>query len=284
MENPDRQYKIKLGIGCPEYVGDLLPLADEVFFGYAGVRSGKRLKTDNHFRDWSAVESLAEQARGAGKLAFLTLNSPFYPPDDYLPLAEVLGRAYSAGIGGVIVADVMMLAAMQEHLSRFYVALSTLCPLHNSQAISYLRRLGVKRFILPNYYLPSELTDLMSAGADMEVMVPMQPCYRTEGNCQLNSYSSRYKSNCYHHFCRTRPNGERAGLQAIYGQFYDAYQAGARLFKLNTRNNSLERSLAAHAHARQLLDALQAGISRSSFLELSVAGENPFPDVPLNER
>ena len=132
------------------------------------------------------LRQLGAAAQEAGLPVYLTLNAPYYAPEQEEAVAE-LGRTAAAGgwVQGLVIGDVGLLARLHlEQLPAMLVA-STLCTARNTAAVRFLAEVGAERVILSRELTLDEIAGIRRAAPDvqLEVFVLGDACAFEEGSC-----------------------------------------------------------------------------------------------------
>jgi U32 family peptidase len=164
--------------------------------------SRRHMPNDN----FTSFEDLAATVRALhahGRPFFLTLNEQFYAPEAFELACEQVDRTADLPLGGVIVADPGLLAALRARHPELALVASSVLALCNSAAIAFFRDRGVRRVILPRSLRPDEMAALAGAFPDVELecFLLNDRCPNIDGLCgfvhpQAGSPASRFRSLC----------------------------------------------------------------------------------------
>lgn len=146
--------------------------------GPANISSGEEMKR------------LAEYARSRGVPVFLTLNLPFYPPEQYPEIIELAGEAMSyCGVNAFIIGDPGLITALREKIPGAPIHVSSLAAVLNSASASFFRDMGAARIIFPRYMGLEEIGEIVSKvgpETEYEVFMLNDGCVFEEGYCHVS--------------------------------------------------------------------------------------------------
>ncbi len=177
-----------------------------------------------------SVEALSEvcaEAHAGGATVQLTLNAPFYSPEQEDTIVDLAGAAVQAGIDGLIVGSPALLRRLRATHPDATLVASTLCATRNAATVRFLARCGADRVILSRQLTLAEIHQLRAAtaGVELEAFVLNDACAFEEGCCA----SAHQLPGSPHAYCLApwpRPDGvdprlsvaleaHRAHLQAL---------------------------------------------------------------------
>ncbi len=164
--------------------------ADAVYLG--GERFGARAYADN-FTTEEIIQSLAK-AHVLEKKIYLTAN--ILTREEELPeLVEFVKTLDQAGLDGVIVQDIGVLAALHEACPDLPLHASTQISVTSAEAVRYLRRLGVSRVVPARELSLKEIETLRAEDArvyeepiEIEAFIHGAMCYSYSGRCLMSSF------------------------------------------------------------------------------------------------
>jgi len=138
--------------------------------------------------DFAAAVGLTRQR---GRRFSLTLNAPYYTDAQYPLLAEVVDEAVSAGVTGIILADLGLLRFLKHRHPALEYHASTLAHLMNSAAVAFYRAQGISRAILPRHLTVAEMETIIvaSPGMAFDAFLLVGKCPNTEGLCTFHHSS-----------------------------------------------------------------------------------------------
>ncbi len=171
-------------------VGAFSAGADAVYLG--GERFGARAYADN-FSTEEIIRSLA-QAHVLEKKIYLTAN--VLTREEELPeLVEFVKKLDRVGLDGVIVQDIGVLSALHEACPDLPLHASTQISVTSSEAVRYLRRLGVSRVVPARELSLREIETLRAEDAEaydepieIEAFIHGAMCYSYSGRCLMSSF------------------------------------------------------------------------------------------------
>lgn len=140
-----------------------------------------------HFPSEAAFAAGVAEARDAGLPVHLTLNAPLYDAGACLALAGLAERAVGWGVAGVIAGDLGLLARLRARRLPLVLTLSTLAGAWNRHAVTFFRRFGVGRVVLPRHLDLAEMGALAAAHPDLafEAFVLVGKCPNAEALCSF---------------------------------------------------------------------------------------------------
>ena len=164
--------------------------ADAVYLG--GQRFGARAYADN-FSAEEIIESLA-QAHVLKRKIYLTANV-LTREDELADLVRFVKKLYEAGLDGVIVQDIGVLPALHDACPDLPLHASTQISVTSSEAVRYLRRLGVSRVVPARELSLREMEILRAEDAaaydrpiEIEAFIHGAMCYSYSGRCLMSSF------------------------------------------------------------------------------------------------
>ena len=164
--------------------------ADAVYLG--GERFGARAYADNF-----STEEIISSLSGAHVLErkiYLTAN--VLTREDELPeLVRFVKTLYEAGLDGVIVQDLGVLSALHQACPDLPLHASTQISVTSSEAVQYLRGLGVSRVVPARELSLKEIETLRAEDAavfdqpiEIEAFIHGAMCYSYSGRCLMSSF------------------------------------------------------------------------------------------------
>lgn len=103
------------------------------------------------------LKRVADFAGTRGVPVFLTMNLPYYSPEQYPAMVKLAGEAASCGIKAFIIGDPGLILALRKELPGAAIHVSSLAAVLNSASASFFRDLGASRIIFPRYMGLEEL-------------------------------------------------------------------------------------------------------------------------------
>lgn len=136
------------------------------------------------------LAAIAEIARRHNVPVFLTLNMPYYPPEQYDEmLALVQETANACGIDAFIISDPGLIQAIKRSFPNMSIHVSSLAAVLNSASATFFRNLGAARIIFPRYIDTMELgmiIDKVGRAVEYEVFILNDGCVFEEGYCHVS--------------------------------------------------------------------------------------------------
>ena len=151
-------------------------------------RFGMRSAADNFTLE--ELYEAAKYAHGLGKKIYLTLNTMPHA-DEYAPLREFLRAIDGAGIDGVIVADLGVLAEVKRILPDMEIHISTQAGIVSPESAAAYVALGAKRVVLARELCLDEIRavrDALPPEIDVECFVHGSMCVSYSGRCMLSHH------------------------------------------------------------------------------------------------
>lgn len=185
-----------------DHFGEAGPLleagADELYGGYvpAAWRERFSLLASPNQRTFAGAQidsrdelaAIVALAHAHGATFSLTLNAPYYT-DEQLPLLlDYVDEAVSAGIDGVILADLGILRILHRRYPQLEYHASTLAHLMNAGAVSFYSEQGVSRVIFPRHLTTAEMKATVARLPRMrfDAFLLVGKCPNTEGLCTFH--------------------------------------------------------------------------------------------------
>ncbi|MGI6107182.1 MAG: U32 family peptidase [Lachnospiraceae bacterium] len=179
--------KITAGLGrIDDYEDYVRAGADELFAGYvpaewllsAGAWEPLNRREVNFVNvqlgTQSELEILADMVRACGVPVTLTINSPFYSPERYPMILEIMERCRNLGFSSFIIADPVLLCRIRgAGLTGLDLHLSGEAGAVNRYAVSFAREHGVSRIIFPRKTDIDEMASVIRAEREREPDHPM---------------------------------------------------------------------------------------------------------------
>ncbi len=189
-ENPVRVELLAPAGSREAFMGAVNAGADAVYLG--GEKFGARAYADN-FSDREIFRAI-EEAHLFGRKVYLTAN--ILTRETELPeLAAFVSELYRAGLDGVIVQDLGVLSALRESCPQLPLHASTQMSVTSSEAVQYLRRLGVTRVVPARELSLKEIALLREEDAaingepiEIEAFIHGAMCYSYSGRCLMSSF------------------------------------------------------------------------------------------------
>lgn len=125
-------------------------------------------------------------ARAAEVAVYLTLNAPYYAPEQEEAVSRLAHEATAAGwVQGLVIGDPGLLQRLSEEAIPARLVASTLCTARNAQAVRFLAECGAARVILSRELSLDEIGVIRQAVPDveLEVFVLGDACAFEEGSC-----------------------------------------------------------------------------------------------------
>lgn len=156
--------------------------ADAVYLG--GEQYGARAYADNFSRD--EIISAIRLAHIYHKKIYLTINT-LVKERELEGLYDFLLPFYEAGLDGVIIQDLGVLAYVRRYFPGLELHASTQMTLTGSEGVSFLKEYGVSRVVPARELSLEEIKDLKQTGAEVEIFIHGAMCYCYSGQCLFSS-------------------------------------------------------------------------------------------------
>lgn len=156
--------------------------ADAVYLG--GEQYGARAYADNFSRD--EIISGIRLAHIYHKKIYLTINT-LVKERELEGLYDFLLPFYEAGLDGVIIQDLGVLAYVRRYFPGLELHASTQMTLTGSEGVSFLKEYGVSRVVPARELSLEEIKDLKQTGVEVEIFIHGAMCYCYSGQCLFSS-------------------------------------------------------------------------------------------------
>lgn len=180
--------------GAHELYGGVLP---RDWTGGA-LSANQRTFEAAQFPSEGAFAAAAARATRAGVDLYLALNGGPYASELYPELVGLARRAADWGVAGVIAGDLGLLLRLARERPAPRLVLSTLAGALNRAAVSFYRRFGVGRVVLPRHLGLGEMGALAAAHPDLafEAFVLVGRCPNEEAYCTFQHTSPQKRWPC----------------------------------------------------------------------------------------
>lgn len=180
----DRRVELLAPAGNYEaFLGAVNAGADAVYLG--GEKFGARAYADN-FSEEEICRAI-HVAHFMGRKIFLTVNT-LVKEDEFAELYSYLLPLYEAGLDGVIVQDIGVLAYIREHFKHLALHASTQMALTGTGGASFLKEQGVERIVPARELSLKEIRKIKEqTGLEIECFIHGAMCYCYSGQCLFSS-------------------------------------------------------------------------------------------------
>lgn len=157
-----------------------------------GSRSwmNRRGQTNASVQGLKELLILCETAHKKNVPVFLTLNMPYYSPEQYAEIVALVKEVMSnCGVDAFIMGDPGLILAVKESCPEAEIHVSSVAPVLNSMAAVFFKNLGASRIIFPRYLSLSDLKTIMKKVGnrmEYEVFVLNDGCVFEEGYCNVS--------------------------------------------------------------------------------------------------
>lgn len=178
-----------INAGAQELYCGLHPTAWKDKYGKANWVNRRGQETAN-IRSLNDLQSLTKIARRKNVPVFLTLNQPFYPPEQYPDLIELAREVtVNCNISALIISDPGLIMAVKDSLPDTLVHVSSLAAVLNSPAALFFQTIGASRIIFPRY-MPiddiRQIIEVVGHKMEYEVFILNDGCVFEEGYCHVS--------------------------------------------------------------------------------------------------
>mgnify|MGYP002510765975 FL=1 len=235
--------------------------ADAVYLG--GEQYGARAYAGNFSSE--EIQTALHTAHLFGKKIYLTVNT-LVKQSEFENLVPYLIPLYQAGLDGVIVQDLGVLACLREQFPDLALHASTQMTVTGHYGADFLKKMGVCRIVPARELSLDEIKDIKArTGLEIECFIHGAMCYAYSGQCLFSSIlggRSGNRGRCAGP-CRLPYTGER-GKEQYPLSLKDMYtlpvlpkliEAGIDSFKIEGRMKSPEYVAGVTAIYRKYLDA-----------------------------
>lgn len=183
MENRKR-VELLAPAGSPKaFYGAVSAGADAVYLG--GAKFGARAYAEN-FTEEELVACI-RYGRLFGVKAYLTVNTLF-KEQELEELSAFLAPLCEAGLKGVIVQDIGVLARIRDDFPSLEIHASTQMTLCSAYGADFLKAMGVSRIVPARELSLEELTEIKRrTGLELETFIHGAMCYCYSGQCLFSS-------------------------------------------------------------------------------------------------
>jgi len=175
--------------------------ADELYGGFVPeqwLRRYRLLASINQrtfegaqIQSFDELREIVQRAHGRGKIFSLTLNAPFYTDDQMPLLLDYVDEVVTAGVDGIILADLGLLRLLRQRHPGLEYHASTLAHLGNSGAAAFFAAQGIGRVILQRHLSVAEMAEIVGKLPQLrfDAFMLIGKCPNTEGLCTFHHSS-----------------------------------------------------------------------------------------------
>jgi collagenase-like PrtC family protease len=279
-----RSYSIKPELLSP--AGDWESLQAAVLNGADAVYLGTReFNARVHARNFS-MEDLGKGmifCHSQGVKVYLTMNI-LVKNSELKRFFDILSRAYSLGIDGVIIQHVSFLEIIKSNYPSLAVFMSTQSAIGNTASAGLLRT--ADRIILPREMAISEIKKIVNSGIKVEIFVHGALCFGYSGQCLFSSFVSNRSGNrgCCAQLCRQKYNGNyplSTRELCLVRQIPTFIKAGITAFKIEGRMRSPLYVAVATRLYRKAIDSFLQGefvVPKKEMEEIEIVFNREFTE------
>lgn len=153
---------------------------------YLGGNFSARAYAKN-FSDEEILSAL-DYAHFHNRKVYMTLNIVM-KDDEIITIAEYLKPFYEAGLDGVIVQDIGLIAYIKKYFPLLPVHASTQMTITDSEGAIFLNKMGINRVVLARELSLSEIRSIHNkCDAELECFIHGALCYSYSGKCLMSSF------------------------------------------------------------------------------------------------
>ncbi|MGI5880636.1 MAG: DUF3656 domain-containing U32 family peptidase [Syntrophomonadaceae bacterium] len=158
--------------------------ADAVYLG--GAHFSARQSADNFSNE--EIARALDYAHLRGRKIYVAVNT-LIRDDEFDSALQFIYQIYKLGIDAVIIQDIGLLNAVRQLLPDLKLHASTQMTIHNTDAISLVKKIGVKRVVLAREMTCGEILNLCQNHNDIEIEVFVHGamCFSYSGQCLFSS-------------------------------------------------------------------------------------------------
>lgn len=197
--------------------------------------------------DLSRAASVINQHKAA---LFLTLNAPYYIPEQYHLLRKYIKKMVNVGITGFIISDIYLMKYVRNTYPHIRIHASTVAAGINIETIRFFVDLKINRIVLPRELTPGEILDIrQNTDVELEVFYSPLGCSGIDGYC---GYQHIHEGNAggsacinhdlrsFHHYCDMDKKLSNIPMHDCrLCQVYDLYKGNIDSIKIIGRGDPL---------------------------------------------
>ncbi|HAD03581.1 MAG: hypothetical protein A2091_07600 [Desulfuromonadales bacterium GWD2_61_12] len=179
-----------LAAGADELYGGYVPAAWQARFGQLAPIN-QRTFAEAQIASHADLTEIVQQAHDNGASFSLTLNAPYYTASQLPLLLDYVDGAVTAGVDGIILADLGLLRQLSRRHPSVEFHASTLAHLLNSGAAAFYAQQGISRIVLPRHLTVAEMAEIIAENKALryDVFMLVGKCPNTEGLCTFHHSS-----------------------------------------------------------------------------------------------
>jgi len=253
--------------------------ADAVYLGTKEFNA--RVNARNFALD--EMNKVVTVCHNQGVKVYLTLNI-LVKNSEIQHYFDVLSRAYSAGIDGVIIQHISFIDLIKKNFPGLAVFVSTQGAIGNTASAVLVK--NADRVIAPREMPLTEVKKMVDAGVKMEIFVHGALCFSYSGLCLFSSFVSGRSGNrgsCAQ-ICRQKFNGEyplSTKELCTVAHIPEFIKAGVLAFKIEGRMRSAIYVAVATRLYRKAIDSFLAGdfkVPQKEMAEMEVVFNREFTE------
>lgn len=236
----------------------LLSLGVKEFFGgialdwnknYHIINSiNRRYFEDANFKDLKELEHTLKLINDYNASFFITMNAPYYVPEQYDYLQKYIHIMEDIGVTGTIASDMDLIKFIKDKHPKLKIHVSTVSACINIESIDFFADLNVDRIVLPRELTLEEILEIR-ANTNIELEVFSSPfgCSGIDGYCGYQHIHEEGNSPCIHtspelfsNQIYTEETSVNISLQDCkLCQIFDFYKSGIDSIKIIGRGDPL---------------------------------------------
>lgn len=166
------------------FIAALVAGADAV---YMGLKDFGARRNAGNFTEEEFIKAI-EEAHLRGAKVYLTVNTLF-KDSEFKPLYDALINLYCAGLDGVIVQDLGVVAFIKEHFPLLPLHASTQMAITDASGAEFAKSLGMSRVVPARELSLNEIKNIYDkTGIEIECFIHGALCYSYSGKCFFSSF------------------------------------------------------------------------------------------------
>ncbi|MBU4069527.1 MAG: U32 family peptidase [Nanoarchaeota archaeon] len=206
---------------------------------------------------------------------FITMNSPYYVPEQHNFLKNYIKILVREGVKGFIVSDIWLIDYIKKNYPKIKIHLSTVSTCLNLETFKFFQNRGVDRIILPRELTITEIKEIKKQ-IDVEIEAFYSPldCFNIDGYCGYQHIGS---SKCINDYINTFVNPQNKSEKLNCSnpqncrlcQMYDLYFANVSAIKIIGRGDLLSTIKSQVLALAKIINFLKInkGIKKSKFID-----------------
>ena len=283
--------------GAEEFFCGLL---DEVWYAkYPVISTNRRPAGKGHFRNFEELKSSVDIAHSTGTKVYFTINEHYYINAQFEMLKPHIDNALFSGVDALILSDYGLMAWLRENGYNVPIHISTGGTVFNWRSAKfYCDEFGAESITFPRHLEIDELKSIVEKMPDMDtsVFVLNSRCINVDGFCTFqhglagkkimpmfrNACMLPYSVEVFSDNSETAPMLTEQKEKILARQkvwesvhvddhpcgacaMYEFKEMGIKSLKIVGRGNPLERKIKDISFLKNLVTALDSGVSKDDF-------------------